>query len=66
MIVKVGDEVHKVEYGKPIMVYLTDHDRNYITKEMHKDAHCYAVFADDDPEFQDKDKMFEWMKIEGV
>lgn len=58
MRVKVGDEWHAVESGKPIMVELTDADRRNIAA-MLPEATKYACFDDSAP--LSPDEKFAWM-----
>jgi hypothetical protein len=58
MRVKIGDDWHAVELGKPIMIELTKADRRNIAA-MLPDATKYAAFDDREP--LSSDEKLAWM-----
>lgn len=61
MRVKVGDQWFGAEPGKPIMIEVTQQDKDNI-QNMVPGATKYAVFTDDDEAFPDNATMFAWMR----
>lgn len=58
MRVKIGNEWHAVEHGKPILVELSAKDKDNISN-MHPDATMYAVAEDN--EFASADDFRAWI-----
>ena len=61
MRVKVGDKWFSQEINKPIMIELTNEDKINISS-MHLDLSKYAIFEDNDENFDTEDKKLAWMK----
>ena len=61
MRVKVGDSWYSPEVGSPIMVELTNEDKTDIGS-MSCDLSKYAIFEDNDKNFDARDKRIAWMK----
>ena len=61
MRVKVGDKWFSQEINKPIMIELTNEDKINISS-MHPDLSKYAIFEDNDENFDTEDKKLAWMK----
>ena len=60
MKVKVGDSWYSGTIGLPIMVELTEQDKENIAN-MTPNLSKYAIFDEDDPNFSTEYKKLEWM-----
>ena len=61
MRVKVGSTWYAVEAGQPIMIELTDQDKECI-QGMAPGANYYGAFPDGDPSYTTEEDKIRWMQ----